>query len=131
MIWAYVLTLPFMAAIDLLWIGVFMKSFYTEKLDFILSGSIRPLPAVLFYLAFVAGLFYFAVVPGYVAGSLQKTIVAAALLGALAYATYDLTNMATIAAWPLSVTVVDIIWGAVIAAATSAVGYWLLSFFGS
>ncbi|HVU75297.1 MAG TPA: DUF2177 family protein [Candidatus Paceibacterota bacterium] len=131
MLWAYLLTLPVMAVLDLLWIGVLMKSFYFSRLGFLLSGAIRPIPAVLFYFLFVAGIFYLAVVPAHAVGSLHKALLSAALLGVVAYGTYDLTNMATIAQWPLAVTVIDIAWGAVISALTAAAAYWLLTVFGA
>jgi uncharacterized membrane protein len=131
MLWAYLLTLPVMAVLDLLWIGVLMKSFYFSRIGFLLSGAIRPTPAVLFYLLFVAGIFYLAVVPAHAVGSLHKALLSAALLGVVAYGTYDLTNMATIAQWPLAVTVIDIAWGAVISALTAAAAYWLLTVFGA
>jgi uncharacterized membrane protein len=123
---AYVLTLPVMVALDLLWIGFFMKHFYFSRLGFLLSGAVRPLPAAFFYLLFVGGLYYFAILPGHSAGSLSKTLLSAAILGFIAYGTYDLTNMATIAAWPLSVTIVDMVWGACIAMCTAAIGYGIL-----
>jgi uncharacterized membrane protein len=85
--------------------------------------------AILFYLLFIAGLLVFAVVPGLKAGSLGKALLLGALFGLLTYATYDLTNLATIKDWPLVVTLVDLVWGVVLATSVTLVsflvGRWL------
>jgi uncharacterized membrane protein len=79
--------------------------------------------ALIFYLLFVVGILVFAVLPGLEAGSLKTTLLRAALLGLIAYATYDLTNLATLKDWPVVVTVVDLAWGTVLSVAVSLAGY--------
>jgi uncharacterized membrane protein len=81
------------------------------------------LAAIIFYLLFVVGILVLAVLPGLDANSLKTTLLRGALLGLIAYATYDLTNLATLKDWPLTVTVVDLIWGTVLSTAVSCVGY--------
>lgn len=112
-------------AIDMLWLGLIAKNFYREKLSFIFTGDINWPAAIIFYLIYIAGILYFAVLPAAKTGMWQTALINGAILGLLCYATYDLTNMATIAKWPLVVVIVDIIWGMVltggVALATHAV----------
>jgi len=126
LIGAYLLSIVAFAVIDFVWIGVLMKQFYFSKLGHLFATDFNLYAAVAFYLIYTAGIFYFAVLP---AASLSRAVMLGALLGAVAYATYDLTNMVTLKDWPLSVTVLDIVWGAVLSGAVSAIGYTLLSFF--
>lgn len=110
-------------AIDLVWLGLVARGFYRRQLAFLLSDQPNWLAAIVFYLLFVAGLLVFAVVPGLQAGSLRKALFLGAFFGLVAYATYDLTNLATIKNWPWIVTVVDMAWGAALASAVSGIGY--------
>lgn len=109
--------------LDVLWLGVVMKDFYRTHLGHLMGGSVVWWAAVAFYLLFAAGLLYFAVIPALAAGSLMKAILLGAALGVVAYATYDLSNNATLKDWPVIVTVVDIAWGAVISGVAAAAGY--------
>lgn len=83
------------------------------------------LPALIFYLLFVVGVLIFAVIPGYQAQSLSKTLMLGALFGLMTYATYDLTNLATLKDWPLKVTIIDIIWGTSLSTITGLAGYYI------
>ena len=126
----YLATLAAFLAIDLTWLGIVARGFYRSQLGFLLSPNPNWSAAILFYLIFVAGLVYFAVLPGASAGSLGQALLRGALFGLIAYATYDLTNLATVKDWPLAITVVDMLWGTVLATAVSYVGFlaarWLL-----
>ncbi len=110
-------------AIDMIWLGLIAKNFYKEKLSFIFTGQINWTAAIIFYLIYIAGVLYFAVSPGIQSGNFKMTLFNGAILGFLCYATYDLTNMATIKQWPLIVVFVDILWGAFITACVAAVSY--------
>lgn len=110
---------------DLTWLGVIAKNFYREKLAFIMSDKINWAAAIIFYMLYIVGILYFAVLPAINAQSLPLALLNGALFGGLCYATYDLTNMATIAKWPLVIVVVDIIWGMVLTA-TCSVGAFLV-----
>ena len=77
----------------------------------------------MFYLLFVLGLLVFVVVPSLTAGSTKKVLILGALFGLITYATYDLTNLATVKDWPLSVTAVDMLWGGVLATSVSYLGF--------
>jgi len=126
----YLATLVAFFLIDMVWLGFVARGFYRKAIGFLLSPSPNWAAAILFYLLFVGGILIFAVVPGLQAESLRKALLQGALFGLLTYATYDLTNLATIKDWPLNVTVVDMIWGTVLATSVTwvsfLVGRWLL-----
>ncbi len=119
----YVSALVGFLAIDMLWLGVVARGFYRRHLGFMLADHVNWWAAISFYLLFVAGVLVFAVGPGLQAHSLAKTLLLGGFLGLVTYGTYDLTNLATAKSWPWIVTVVDMVWGTVLAAAVSAIGY--------
>jgi len=119
----YFATLVAFFAIDLVWLGLVARTFYRNYLGFLMAPQVNWPAALIFYLLFVVGILVFAILPGLEAGSLKTTLVRAALLGLIAYATYDLTNLATLKDWPVIVTVVDLIWGTVLSMAVSCAGY--------
>jgi len=112
-------------AIDMLWLGVISKKFYARQLGHLLSSRISWLPAIIFYLLFIAGILLFAVLPGIDAGSPAKTALLAALFGLFCYATYDLSNLSTLKGWPILVTVVDIVWGITISTSVAVISYFI------
>ncbi len=121
-VYLYLLTIPVFFAIDMLWLGVIAKDFYQEKLvDFL--GPVNWTAAIIFYLIFIVGVLIFAVVPALESQSLTKALVLGALFGFFAYATYDLTNLATLKDWPLSIVVVDMLWGAVLSGSVATASY--------
>ena len=107
----YVLTVPVFFVIDILWLGVIARGFYRRHLGFILSPDVNWVAAVTFYLIYIAGIIFFAVRPSLASGRLNEAALLGGLFGFFTYATYDLTNMATIKDWPLKIVVVDILWG--------------------
>ncbi|MBN2474634.1 MAG: DUF2177 family protein [Pirellulales bacterium] len=110
-------------AIDLVWLAFVARGFYRSQLGFLLSDQPNWWAAIVFYLLFVAGLLVFAVVPGLQTGSLRTALLLGAFFGLVTYATYDLTNHATVKNWPWIVTVVDMAWGSILAASVSCVGF--------
>ena len=125
----YLLTIPVFFAIDLLWLGIVAKNFYQNNLAHLLSPAVNWPAALAFYFMYIAGIILFAVKPGLDAGSLAKAAVWGALFGFFTYATYDLTNLATLRDWPLKVVFVDIAWGTVlctlVASGSYLIGRWL------
>ena len=125
------MTLVAFFAIDMAWLGLVARGFYKNHIGFLLSDKPNWYAAVSFYLLFIAGLLIFAVVPGLQTqtGSLKKVLALGALYGLITYATYDLTNQATVENWPWIVTAVDMAWGAILAATVGgisfAAGRWL------
>jgi len=119
----YIVTFIAFFAIDMVWLGLVARTFYRKYLGFLMASSPNWLPAIIFYLLFIAGILVFVVVPGLATNSLKTTLLRAALFGLITYATYDLTNLATIKDWPVLVTIVDMIWGTVLSTAVSFVGF--------
>jgi uncharacterized membrane protein len=120
---SYLLTAVVFFAIDLLWLGVVAKGLYNKYLGNLLSEQVNWTAAIIFYLLFIVGIFIFAILPAVDKASLSKAIVMGALFGFFTYATYDLTNLATLKGWPLTIVLIDITWGVVLTATVSAAGY--------
>ena len=123
-LYIYLISIPVFMIVDLLWLGVVARSFYQDKLGHLL-GSVNWPAAIVFYLIFLLGLTYFAISPAVESGNLMKAVTLGALFGFFTYATYDLTNQATIKDWPLIVTVVDMIWGVVLGSAVAAATFFI------
>ena len=119
----YLLTVPVFFAIDMVWLGLVAKNFYNKYLGKLLTDNVIWSAAIVFYLVYIAGIIYFAVLPAVDKASFTKAIVNGALLGGLAYATYDLTNLATLKGWPFTVVWVDILWGMILTSLVAAAGY--------
>ena len=113
-------------ALDALWLGWAGPNFYRPRLGDLLADSFRMAPALIFYAAYVAAIVWFAVRPGLTAG-LGAAVLNGALLGAICYATYDLTNQATLRHWSTAVTVADIAWGAFATAAAAGIATFAAS----
>ena len=118
----YLISVPIFFIIDMLWLGIFAKDFYQTKLNHLL-GEVQWGPAILFYLLFLLGLTYFATYPATLASSITMAATLGAAFGFFTYMTYDLTNLATLKDWPLSIVLVDIIWGTVLGATVASLGY--------
>ena len=97
--------------LDAVWLGWAGKNFYRPQLGDMLAESFRMGPALVFYVAYVSAIVWFAVRPALAQGGVPVAALNGALLGAICYATYDLTNQATMRHWSLTVTIVDIAWG--------------------
>ena len=106
-------------ALDAVWLGWAGPNFYRPRLGDILADSFRMMPALVFYAAYIAAIVWFAVRPGLSLG-IGTAALNGALLGAICYATYDLTNQATMRTWSTTVTVADIAWGAFATAVAAA-----------
>ena len=110
----YFATLIAFFAIDMVWLGLVARTFYRKYLGFLLAPTTNWIAAVLFYLLFVLGILVFVVLPGLQENSLKATLLRAALFGLVTYATYDLTNLATVKNWPLLITGIDMAWGTIL-----------------
>jgi uncharacterized membrane protein len=119
----YFITLVPFFVIDMLWLGLVAKNFYGTYLGYLMAPNPNWLAAVLFYLLFLVGALVFVIIPGLEKHSLKATLLRGALFGLVTYATYDLTNLATVKDWPLVVTVVDLAWGTTVSTLTGALGY--------
>jgi len=115
----YLITLAVFFLIDMAWLGLVAKGFYRRYLGPLMSPKVNWAAAVLFYLLFIAGLLVFVIRPALAAGKPLPALFLGAFLGLISYATYDLTNLATLKDWPIVVTVVDLIWGTVLGGSVS------------
>ena len=116
-------------AIDMVWLSLVAVTFYKTHLGYLLRATPLWPAAVAFYLFYVVGILYFASYPAVQSGGWLRALLTGALFGALAYATYDLSNFATVKDWPLIVVVVDIAWGVVLTSVVSTVGYFIARMF--
>jgi len=119
----FLIALPVFFAIDMVWLAVVAKNFYQKQIGFLMKPDINWLAAIIFYLLFIIGLIIFVITPAMVKQSWIHALLFGALFGLVTYATYDLTNLATVKDWPLLVTVVDLVWGSVLAASVSVITY--------
>lgn len=118
---AYLVSLVTFVAIDLTWLGVMAPRFYKPTLDDIALANVNLPPAILFYVLYPLGLVIFAVEPSLRSGSIGTALLYGALFGFFTYATYDLTNQATLRNWTVALTVVDVAWGTVLGAVVAFV----------
>ena len=119
---AYAGTAAVMVVLDMLWLGVIAKPLYQQGIGHLMADQPRIAVAVLVYLLYALGVVIFAVSPQTGGATWQLTLVMAALFGFFAYATYDLTNLATLRAWPLRLTLIDMAWGTLVSTAAAAGG---------
>jgi len=119
----FLVALPVFFAIDMVWLALVAKNFYQKQIGFLMKPDINWLAAIIFYLLFITGLIVFVITPAMVKQSWVHALLYGALFGLVSYATYDLTNLATVKDWPLLVTVVDLVWGSVLAASVSVISY--------
>jgi uncharacterized membrane protein len=123
---SYLLTSVVFFAIDMVWLGFIAKDLYRKYLGNFLSDKVNWTAAIVFYLLFIIGIFYFAILPAVEKNSLMKAIISGAFFGILTYATYDLTNLATLKNWPLPIVFIDIAWGALLTGIVSTAGYYIV-----
>lgn len=120
---AYAATAVVFFGIDFLWLSTISTSFYRSRIGGLLLDQPNFGVAGLFYLVYVAGIVHFAVLPGLSGTSWTTALVNGALLGLVAYGTYDMTNLATLKNWSVTVSVVDMAWGVTLTAAAATAGY--------
>jgi len=120
-LFAYLGTAVVMVALDMLWLGLIAKNIYQQGIGHLMLEAPQLPAAVSFYVLYALGIVVFAVAPQSDGISLGKTAVTAALFGFFAYATYDLTNLATLRGWPVGLALMDIAWGSCVSA-LSAIG---------
>ena len=113
-------------AIDLVWLGVIAQKLYTQHLGYIMKDKPDWIAAILFYLLYIIGLVFFVIQPALDKSSWQYALFAGLFFGFITYATYDLTNLATLKDWPLKITIIDLIWGSVLGASVSVISYSII-----
>ncbi|MFT4432744.1 DUF2177 family protein [Caballeronia sp. 15715] len=118
---AFAVTAVVFLVLDAIWLGVISRSLYQREIGGLLLAKPNFVAAAVFYVIYIAGMVYFCVVPGVVEQSALRGLMNGAIFGIVAYATYDLTNLATLKGWSTTLVFVDVAWGAVASAAASAV----------
>jgi len=121
----YAIALPVFFVIDMIWLGLVAKNFYKSQIGFLMKPDINWTAAIIFYLLFIVGLVLFVIMPAVEKGSWIYALLFGALFGLITYATYDLTNLATLKDWPLMVTIVDLAWGATLGALVSVITFFI------
>ena len=130
LIFSYLLTFAVFFIIDMAWLGLIAKDLYKKYLGDFLSDQVNWTAALIFYLLFVVGFFIFAILPSVEKNSLTSAILLGALFGFFTYATYDLTNLATLKNWPLNIVFIDILWGALLTGIVSTAGFYIVKYIG-
>jgi uncharacterized membrane protein len=121
----YLVALATFVAADMVWLVTMAPRFYRPTLGDIAVSGVNLPPAISFYLIYPVGLLIFAINPALKSGSISTAILYGALFGFFTYATYDLTNYATLRNWTFQLTLVDVAWGTLLAAITSAMTFWV------
>ena len=121
----YAIAFPVFLAIDMVWLIFIAKKFYAEQIGYIMTKNPNLIAAFAFYLLFIAGLIVFVITPALDKRSWIYALGMGAFFGLVTYATYDLTNLATLRDWPMLVTVVDLIWGTTLAWSVSLISYMI------
>ncbi len=120
---AYAATAIVFCGLDFLWLGYVAKGYYQAQVGALLLDKPNLPVAALFYALYVTGILVFAVLPALDAGSWSKALLHGALFGLFAYATYDLTNLATLNGWSAGLAVLDLVWGAIVTGVSATAGF--------
>ncbi len=126
----YAIAVTVFLLVDMIWLGVVAKGFYQKHLGYLLAPQVNWVAAAVFYLVFIAGIILFAVHPALEKASVGKAALLGALFGLMTYATYDMTNLATVRDWPVVVAVVDILWGMFLCTVVSVSCFWFARWLG-
>jgi uncharacterized membrane protein len=121
----YFMALFIFLCIDALWLGLVAPGFYRSQIGHLMAETPNLYAAGIFYLLFVGALMYFVIEPSWRTGAMRDAFFRGALFGLVTYATYDMTNLATLRNWPLLVTVVDLAWGTMLSAVTATLSVWV------
>lgn len=125
---SYLLTAIVFFAVDMMWLGWLAKGIYQKTLQGFLSDQVKWPAAIIFYLLFIVGIFIFSILPSVEKNSLKNAILLGVLFGFFTYATYDLTNLATLKNWPIKIVFIDIAWGAILTGIVSTAGFYIVKF---
>lgn len=126
---AYFVVAIVFLAIDYIWLGFVMKDYFQSKLAHLMADDVNFTVAAIFYLFYAAGIVFLCVNPALTEGDWTKAAINGAVLGALAYGTYDITNMATLKEWPVVMSIIDVSWGTALTALSATAGYFAVSFY--
>lgn len=126
---AYIAALLIFGVIDILWLTMVGAKLFRDTLGDVLAQDVRRAPAIAFYLLYPLGVVFFAVAPALREASVSTAVLNGAMFGLMTYATYDLTNYATVRNWTLNLTLIDLSYGAALTAATAVLAYFTTRWF--
>ncbi len=119
----YFLALVFFTIIDYIWLAFISRKMYQKEIGHLLAKKANYLAAIIFYLIYLIALLYFVIDPAINQKNLGLLIESASIFGFITYATYDLTNLASLKSWPIKITIIDILWGTFISLSVSYLTY--------
>jgi len=125
---SYFLTTVVFLIIDLTWLGFIAKDLYKKYLGHYLTDNVNWVAAIIFYLLFIIGISIFAIYPAVNKNSSLNAVILGFLFGFFTYATYDLTNLATLKDWPITIVIIDILWGSFLTASVSLAGFYIIKY---
>lgn len=126
----YLIALVVFFVIDIIWLGFISKDLYRKNLGHLMRSSTNWPAAIIFYSFYIAGLIFFVVNPALEKNSIIYALLSGALFGFITYATYDITNLATLKDWPLKITIIDIIWGTALNGLTASISFYFIKLIG-
>ena len=124
---AYLAIIVLMFVLDIVWLSMIAQPLYQQGIGHLMAAKPNFLFAALFYMVYVCGLVWFALMPNRHHRGLKNTFAAAAIFGFCVYASYDLTNLALLKDWPLSLSIIDITWGTMLSGVSAAFGKWVFN----
>ncbi|SIN87282.1 Uncharacterized membrane protein [Carnobacterium alterfunditum] len=120
----YMITLAVFFLIDIVWLALIANKLYKDQIGFIMKDKPNWIAAIIFYLIFVLGLVFFVIDPALLSESILEALLRGMFFGFITYATYDLTNLATLDKWPLKITIIDLTWGTTLGGLVSIISYY-------
>ncbi len=121
----YLVSLAIFFAIDLVWLGLIAKNLYKEQIGHLMAQEIKWSAALIFYFLYLFGLMFFAIWPALKDNNWSQALFYGSLFGLISYATYDLTNLATLTRWPIKIVIYDLIWGCFLSGTVSLLTFWI------
>ena len=131
MIWLsyFAVTFVVFMGMDLIWLCFVAKNIYSKYLGYLMAPQVNWMAAMVFYVIFIIGVLYFVIAPSLVDRDFTQLVIRAMLFGFITYATYDLTNLATVRDWPITITIIDLIWGTTLSTSVSVISYLIITNF--
>lgn len=120
----YCMTALVFFALDMFWLGVIARNLYVKHLGHLLAERVNWAAAIIFYALYIVGIILFAIEPGVRSDSSSRAVVWGVLYGFFTYATYELTNLALLKDWPVTIVFIDIAWGMILCGIAAAAGFW-------
>lgn len=125
-LYGYLATGGAFLVLDMIWLTFSASRLYRPVIGEIMADTVNLAPAVAFYLIYLTGVFVLAILPAAEANSWKRLLIHAAVFGFCAYATYDLTNQATLKVWSTTITLIDLAWGTFVTTAAASVGFLVM-----